>query len=88
MKDIAIPKEEEFIDDFIDSISNIYKSSNTTITDISDAIESCITGFKSNYETLNDLAFYMFEEFIDEEITHKYFGFINDRLKSDYYLTE
>lgn len=88
LKDIAIPKEEEFIDDFIDSISNIYKSSDTTITDISDAIESCITGFKSNYETLNDLAFYMFEEFIDEEITHKYFGFINDRLKSDYYLTE
>lgn len=88
LKDIAIPKEEEFIDDFIDSIGNIYKSSDATITDISDAIESCITGFKPNYETLNDLAFYMFDEFIDEEITHKYFDFINDRLKSGYYLTE
>ena len=86
LKDIAIPKEEEFIDDFIDSISNIYKSSDATIVDISDAIEECIENFNPKTDKLYELEFYMFEEYMDEELTNKYFSFINHRLASDYYL--
>lgn len=88
LKDIAIPKEEEFIDDFIDSISNIYKSSDTTIVDISDAIEESIRNFNPKIDKLYKLEFYMFEEYMDEKLTNKYFSFINHRLTSDYYLTE
>lgn len=88
LKDIAIPKEEEFIDDFIDSISNIYKSSDATIVDISDAIEECIENFNPKIDKLYELEFYMFEEYMDEKLTNKYFSFINHRLASDYYLTE
>lgn len=88
LKDIAIPKEEEFIDDFIDSISNIYKSSDTTIVDISDAIEESIGNFNPKIDKLYELEFYMFEEYMDEKLTNKYFSFINHRLASDYYLTE
>ena len=86
LKDIAIPKEEEFIDDFIDSISNIYKSSDATIVDISDAIEESIENFNPKTDKLYELKFYMFEEYMDEELTNKYFSFINHRLASDYYL--
>lgn len=88
LKDIAIPKEEEFIDDFIDSISNIYKSSDTTIVDISDAIEESIGNFNPKIDKLYELEFYMFEEYMDEKLTNKYFSFINHRLATDYYLTE
>lgn len=88
LKDIAIPKEEEFIDDFIDSIGNIYKSSDATIVDISDAIEECIENFNPKIDKLYELEFYMFEEYMDEKLTNKYFSFINHRLASDYYLTE
>lgn len=88
LKDIAIPKEEEFIDDFIDSISNIYKSSDATIVDISDAIEESIRNFNPKIDKLYELEFYMFEEYMDEELTNKYFSFINHRLATDYYLTE
>lgn len=88
LKDIAIPKEEEFIDDFIDSISNIYKSSDATIVDISDAIEESIGNFNPKIDKLYELEFYMFEEYMDEKLTNKYFSFINHRLASDYYLTE
>lgn len=86
LKDIAIPKEEEFIDDFIDSISNIYKSSDATIVDISDAIEESIENFNPKIDKLYELEFYMFEEYMDEKLTNKYFSFINHRLASDYYL--
>ena len=86
LKDIAIPKEEEFIDDFIDSISNIYKSSDATIVDISDAIEESIGNFNPKIDKLYELEFYMFEEYMDERLTNKYFSFINHRLASDYYL--
>lgn len=86
LKDIAIPKEDEFIDDFIDSIGNIYKSSDATIVDISDAIEECIENFNTKTDKLYELEFYMFEEYMDEELTNKYFSFINHRLASDYYL--
>ena len=86
LKDIAIPKEEEFIDDFIDSISNIYKSSDATIVDISDAIEESIGNFNPKIDKLYELEFYMFEEYMDEKLTNKYFSFINHRLASDYYL--
>ena len=88
LKDIAIPKEEEFIDNFIDSISNIYKSSDATIVDISDAIEESIGNFNPKIDKLYELEFYMFEEYMDEKLTNKYFSFINHRLASDYYLTE
>lgn len=88
LKDIAIPKEEEFIDDFIDSISNIYKSSDATIVDISDAIEESIGNFNPKIDKLYELEFYMFEEYMDEKLTNTYFSFINHRLASDYYLTE
>ena len=88
LKDIAIPKEEEFIEDFIDSIDNIYKSDDVTITDISDAIEECIENFNPKTDGLYELEFYMFEEYMDEKLTHKYFDFINYRLATDYYLTE
>lgn len=88
LKDIIIPKEEKLVNDFIDSIGNIYRSNDATLADISDAIESCIEGFDPKTEKLNDLEFYIFDSFIDEEITHKYLGFINDRLKSGYYLTK
>lgn len=88
LKDIAIPKEEEFIDDFIDSIRNIYKSSDATIVDISDAIEESIGNFNPKIDKLYELEFYMFEEYMDEKLTNKYFSFINHRLASDYYLTE
>lgn len=88
LKDIAIPKEEEFIDDFIDSISNIYKSNDATIVDISDAIEESIGNFNPKIDKLYELEFYMFEEYMDEKLTNKYFSFINHRLASDYYLTE
>lgn len=86
LKDIAIPKEEEFIDDFIDSISNIYKSSEATIVDISDAIEESIENFNPKIDKLYELEFYMFEEYMDEKLTNKYFSFINHKLASDYYL--
>lgn len=86
LKDIAIPKEEEFIDDFIDSIGNIYKSSDATIVDISDAIEESIGNFNPKIDKLYELEFYMFEEYMDEKLTNKYFSFINHRLASDYYL--
>lgn len=86
LKDIAIPKEEEFIDDFIDSIGNIYKSSDATIVDISDAIEESIENFNPKIDKLYELEFYMFEEYMDEKLTNKYFSFINHRLASDYYL--
>lgn len=86
LKNIAIPKEEEFIDDFIDSISNIYKSSDATIVDISDAIEESIGNFNPKIDKLYELEFYMFEEYMDEKLTNKYFSFINHRLASDYYL--
>lgn len=86
LKDIAIPKEEEFIDDFIDSIGNIYKSSDATIVDISDAIEESIGNFNPKIDKLYELEFYMFEEYMDEKLTNKYFSFVNHRLASDYYL--
>ena len=86
LKLFGFTKEEEFIDDFIDSISNIYKSSDATIVDISDAIEESIENFNPKIDKLYELEFYMFEEYMDEKLTNKYFSFINHRLASDYYL--
>lgn len=88
LKDIIITKEEDLVDDFIDSISNIYRSSDATLTDISDAIESSIQNFDPKTKKLNNLKFYVYEDFFDKRLTHKYFDFINNRLKSDYYLKE
>lgn len=88
LKDITIPKENDLVKDLINSIGNMYKYKDITLADISDAIESCIESFDPKTKKLNDLEFYMFDSFIDKEITDKYLGFINDRLKSGYYLTE
>lgn len=88
LKDITIPKEDDLVKDLINSIGNMYKYEDITLADISDAIESCIESFDPKTKKLNDLEFYMFDSFIDKEITDKYLGFINDRLKSGYYLTE
>lgn len=88
LKNIDIPKENELINDFIDSISNIYKLSDITLGDIYDAVYTSIIDFKAEKNNLDKLELYMFKEYIDEELTDKYFGLINDRLKSGYYLTK
>ena len=88
LKNIDIPKENELINDFIDSISNIYKLSDITLGDIYDAVYTSIINFKAEKNNLDKLELYLFKEYIDEELTDKYFGLINDRLKSGYYLTK
>lgn len=88
LKNIDIPKENELINDFIDSISNIYKLSDITLGDIYDAVYTSIIDFKAEKNNLDKLELYLFKEYIDEELTDKYFGLINDRLKSGYYLTK
>lgn len=88
LKNIKVSKEDDLIYDFIDSISNIYTSGDVTITDISDAIEESIENFNPEIDELSELEFYMFEEYMDEKLTHKYFDFINYRLATHYYLTE
>lgn len=88
LKNIDIPKENELINDFIDSISNIYKLSDITLGDIYDAVYTSIIDFKAEKNNLDKLELYLFKEYIDEELTDKYLGLINDRLKSGYYLTK
>ena len=88
LKNIDIPKENELINDFIDSISNIYKLSDITLGDIYDAVYTSIIDFRAENNNLDKLELYLFKEYIDEELTDKYFGLINDRLKSGYYLTK
>lgn len=88
LKNITIPKEYDLVKDLINSIGNIYRYEDVTLADISDSIESSIENFDPETETLNDLEFYMFDDFIDSRITGKYLSFINDRLKSGYYLTK
>lgn len=87
LKNIDIPKENELINDFIDSISNIYKLSDITLGDIYDAVYTSIIDFRAENNNLDKLELYLFKEYIDEELTDEYFGLINDRLKSGYYLT-
>lgn len=88
LQNIDIPKEDELINDFIDSISNIYKLSNITLYDIYDAVYTSIISFKPEHDSLDELEFSLFKDYIDDELTKEYFGFINDRLKSGYYLSE
>lgn len=88
LKNIDIPKEDELINDFIDSISNIYKLSDITLDDIYDAVYSSIISFKAEHDSLNELELSLFKDYIDEELTKEYFGFINDRLKSGYYMNK
>lgn len=88
IKNIDIPKENELINDFIDSISNIYKLSDITLGDIYDAVYTSIIDFRAENNNLDKLELYLFKEYIDEELTDEYFGLINDRLKSGYYLTK
>lgn len=88
LKNIDIPRENELINDFIDSISNIYKLSDITLDDIYDAVYTSIIDFRAENNNLDKLELYLFKEYIDEELTDKYFGLINDRLKSGYYLTK
>lgn len=88
LKNIDIPKEDELINDFIDSISNIYKLTDITLDDIYDAIYTSIIDFNAKHDNLDKLELSLFKDYIDEELTKKYFGFINDRLKSGYYLSK
>jgi hypothetical protein len=88
LQNIDIPKEDELISDFIDSISNIYKLTDITLEDIYDAVYSSIIGFNAENDNLDKLELSLFKEYIDEELTNEYFGFINDRLKSGYYMNK
>ena len=88
LKSINIPKEDELINDFIDSISNIYKLSDITLEDIYDAVYSSIIDFNAEHDSLDKLELSLFKDYIDEALTKEYFGFINDRLKSGYYLSK
>lgn len=88
LKNIDIPKENELINDFIDSISNIYKLSDITLGDIYDAVYTSIIDFRAENNNLDKLELYLFKEYIDKELTDEYFSLINDRLKSGYYLTK
>lgn len=88
LKNIDIPKEDELINDFIDSISNIYKLSDITLEDIYDAVYTSIIGFNAKHDNLDKLELSLFKDYIDEALTKEYFGFINDRLKSGYYINK
>ena len=88
LKNIDIPKEDELINDFIDSISNIYKLTDITLNDIYDAVYTSIISFNAKHDNLDELELSLFKEYIDEALTKEYFGFINDRLKSSYYLSK
>ena len=88
LQNIDIPKEDELINDFIDSISNIYKLTDITLDDIYDAVYTSIISFNDKHDNLDKLELSLFKDYIDEELTKKYFGFINDKLKSGYYLSK
>ena len=88
LKNIDIPKEDELINDFIDSVSNIYTLTDITLEDIYDAVYISIIVFNAKHDNLDKLELSMFKDYIDEELTKEYFGFINDRLKSGYYLSK
>ena len=88
LKNIDIPKEDELINDFIDSISNIYKLTDITLDDIYDAVYTSIISFNDKHDNLDKLELSLFKDYIDEELTKEYFGFINDRLKSGYYINK
>lgn len=88
LQNIDIPKEDELINDFIDSISNIYKLTDIALNDIYDAVYTSIISFNAKHDNLDELELSLFKEYIDEELTKEYFGFINDRLKSGYYMNK
>lgn len=88
LQNIDIPKEDELINDFIDSISNIYTLTDITLEDIYDAVYISIISFNAEHDNLDEPELSLFKEYIDEELTKEYFGFINDRLKSGYYMNK
>ena len=88
LQNIDIPKEDELINDFIDSISNIYKLTDITLDDIYDAVYTSIISFNDKHDNLDKLELSLFKDYIDEALTKEYFGFINDRLKSGYYMNK
>lgn len=88
LKNIDIPKEDKLINDFIDSISNIYKLTDITLNDIYDAVYTSIISFNAKHDNLDKLELSLFKDYIDEALTKEYFGFINDRLKSGYYMNK
>lgn len=88
LKSIDIPKEDELINDFIDSISNIYKLSDITLSDIYDAVYTSIIDFNAEHDNLDKLELSLFKDYIDEALTKEYFGFINNRLRSGYYMNK
>lgn len=88
LQNIDIPKEDELINDFIDCISNIYKLTDITLEDIYDDVYTSIISFNAEHDNLDELELSLFKDYIDEALTKEYFGFINDRLKSGYYLSK
>ena len=84
LQNIDIPKEDELID----SISNIYTLTDITLEDIYDAVYISIISFNAEHDNLDELELSLFKDYIDEELTKEYFGFINDRLKSGYYMNK
>lgn len=88
LQNIDIPKEDELINDVIDSVSNIYTLTDITLDDIYDAVYVSIISFNAKHDNLDELELSLFKEYIDEELTKEYFGFINDRLKSGYYMNK
>lgn len=88
LKNIDIPKEDELINDFIDSISNIYKLTDITLEDIYDAVYTSIISFNDKHDNLDKLELSLFKDYIDEALTKEYFGFINNRLRSGYYMNK
>ena len=57
LKNIDIPRENELINDFIESISNIYKLSDITLGDIYDAVYTSIIDFRAENNNLIDTEF-------------------------------
>ena len=69
LQNIDIPKEDEFINDFIDSISNIYKLTDIPLDDIYDAVYTSIISFNDKHDNLDKLELSLFKDYIDEELT-------------------
>lgn len=86
LKDADILKPNEFITDFIHCITNAYTSSDITDYDLETSIADCLDSFNLEYSDLEKLEFSVFDDYYDERLTNKYFGFINDRLISNYYI--
>lgn len=82
LKDIDIKKENEFITDLIDCTVNLYNGTELNSVEVYDYLYENIMQFRcKNTKNLTELTFILW----NDSSTNKYFGYINDRLKSGYY---